>query len=253
MNKPFITVSVPVYKSKGLLKRAIKYLLRQDYPCFELLVISDNDPDNSVQGINHIKDSRLKIIELDNNIGRYAIDHLVVNDFAKGEYWVPIDSDDGCSENYLTSLVNILNSNPESDVIFAAQFIKKQYKKRWVQKVREWDGTDTLVWHAHMSALWKKSFLIDMNLMNPNFRVGWDSIVTSVPWVVGTVNYTQTPYYYRVRRKDSLTSSKETGFGSDHRNRVKACITKLWKEIVKNKDNVQEIKQLLKRSRYEQY
>ena len=249
---PFITVSVPVYKSKGLLKRAVKYILRQTYPHFELIVVSDADPDKSIKEIRQIEDSRLKIIELEENIGRYAVDHLVVTELANGTHWVPVDSDDWCAENYLSSLVNILRSKPESDVVFAAQYIQENYRKR-KQRVRNWDGTDTLIWHAHMSALWRRDFVVEMNLTNPNFRIGWDSIVTSVPWIVGNVEYTQSAFYHRVKRHNSLTSNKETCFGSEHRNRVKMYITQLWKEIVKNKNDVQKIKQILNRSRYEQY
>lgn len=248
---PFITVSIPVYKSKGLLRIAVKYILRQTYPKFELLVVSDADPDNSINEIRDLNDSRLKIIELEENIGRYAIDHLVVNDLSNADYWVPVDSDDWCSENYLTTLVHRLLKKPDSDVIFAAQYVQINYSKR-VQRIKEWNGTDELIWHAHMSALWRREFLIEYNLTNPNFRIAWDSIITSVPWLVGNVDYTQSAMYYRVKRSDSLTSAKETCFGSDCRNRAKAYLIELWKELVYNKDDKEKIKQILKRSRNEQ-
>lgn len=249
---PFVTVSIPVYKSKGLLRKAVKYVLRQTYPKFELLVVSDADPDDSINEIRSINDSRLKIIKLEENIGRYAIDHLVVNELSNADYWVPVDSDDWCAENYLTTLVHRLLKKPDSDVIFAAQYVQINYSKR-VQRVKEWNGTDELIWHAHMSALWRREFLIEYNLTNPNFRIAWDTIITSVPWLVGNVDYTQSAMYYRVRRSGSLTSSKDTGFGTEARKRVRDHIEQLWFEIVRNKDNKEKIKQILKRSRYDEY
>jgi glycosyltransferase involved in cell wall biosynthesis len=252
MKAPSITVSIPVYKSRGYLRKAVKCILTQTFREFELLVISDADPDNSIKEIQNIKDSRLKIIELKENIGRYAIDHMVVTELSKSDYFVPVDSDDWCTNHYLITLLNLLSEAPDLDVGFAAQYIKRGYSRR-IQRVRPWNGTDELIWHAHMSALWRRQFLIDYNLTNPNFRIAWDSIVTSVPWLVGNVAYTQKPRYYRVKRNNSLTSDPETGFGSDHRNRVKAYIIDLWKELVYNKDDKEKIKQILKRSRNEQY
>lgn len=245
-----ITISIPVYRSKGLLVRIVKNILHQTYKNFELIVVSDNDPDRSVDEIRSIKDLRLKIIELDKNVGRYAIDHFVVTQIAKGEYWIPVDSDDWCEKNFLSILIRSLNEN--TDVVFAAQYKEIGYSKK-VEIVKEWDGTDNLKWHAHMAGLWRLDFVLEMNLTNPNFRVGWDSIMTSVPWLVGNVEYIQTPAYHRVSRHNSLTRSKSTGFRSAYRKKVKTYLIKLWKELVQNKDNVEEIKNILLRSRYEQY
>lgn len=246
---PHITVSMPVYKTAATIKKAVKYILRQTYPNFSFLVISDCDPDDSIIKISEVSDPRMKIIKLDKNVGRYAVDHLVVTELSKSEYWVPVDSDDWCEENYLSNLMKIALENPGTDVVFAAQYADNSYSRKR-RTVREWDGSDNFVWHAFASALWRRDFLVEMNLTNPHFRVGWDSIVTSVPWVVGNVKYTQTPMYHAVRRPDSLTQSKETGFGSQYRNNVKSILSSIWKEIVKNKDDREKIKEILLNSRF---
>jgi glycosyltransferase involved in cell wall biosynthesis len=245
---PFVTVSIPCYKSRGLLRKAVKYVLRQDYPRFELIVVSDADPDDTVSEIQKVQNSKLKIVKLNENVGRYAIDHKVITELSCSDYWVPVDSDDWCAENFLSTLVKLaIKSNP--DVVFSAQKVYTNGRSK-IYRVKQWDGTGRLQWMAHQAALWKRDFLLEMNLTNPNFRIGWDSIVTSVPWVVGNVEINQNPLYHRVRRINSLTGSKETGFGSDHRNRVKAYLVELWEDIVKNKNNKEEIKNLLLRSRH---
>ena len=250
MKLPSVTVSIPCYKTKGLLRKVVKLVLRQDYSQFEVLVICDNDP-GLTDEIRDFKDPRLKVIDLEKNIGRYAIDHLVVTELSNSEYWIPVDSDDWCSPKYISNLVKLANkTNP--DVVFSAQKVYTHGRSR-LHRVKQWDGTDRLQWLAHMSALWKRAYLLEMNLTNPNFRVGWDSIVTSVPWLTGKIEVNQNPLYHRVRRNNSLTGSKETGFKSEYRERVKTYLIKLWADLVKYKEDVDMIKQLLLRSRHAQY
>lgn len=248
---PSVTVSIPVYKTKNLVKRAVTSILRQTYPNFNLIVVSDADPDDSVEKIRGIRDDRLKIVELKKNIGRYSIDHLVVNCMTTSDFWVPVDSDDWCEETFLSKMVMKQLEFPMSDVIFAGQTSHSGYAKKRTH-VKQWDGSSNLVWHAHMSALWRREFVIESNLTNPNFRIGWDSMMTSAPWLLGVVNVLNEHLYHRVKRSSSLTSSVETGFGSDLRNRVKTYITALWKEMVEAQD-IEKVKQILLRSRNEQY
>jgi len=168
VKSPSVTISIPCYKTKGLLRKAVKLVLKQDYSQFEVLVICDNDPDLTDE-IKDFKDSRLKVIDLEKNIGRYAIDHLVVTELSNSEYWIPVDSDDWCSPKYISNLVKLANkTNP--DVVFSAQKVYTHGRPK-TYRVKQWDGTDRLQWLAHMSALWKRTYLLEMNLTNPNFRV----------------------------------------------------------------------------------
>jgi hypothetical protein len=245
---PNITVSIPCYKSRGLLRKAVNSVLNQTYPNFELLVISDNDPDNTIEEIKDIKNPKLKIIELDENIGRYAIDHMVVNELSRYGFWIPFDSDDYCDKRFLSNLMNQVKRKNEVNVVLSDQYLI-QGKRKKIESVHPWNKTNKFTWHAHQSGLWNREFLQDTNLTNPNFRVGWDSIMTSVPWIFGKVKILRKPFYYRVHRKNSLTTSYETGFRSEYREKVKKYLIYLWSEIVKNKNYPEEIKKLLLESR----
>jgi len=237
---------MPCYKSKKYLRKAVKYILTQDYSNFEVIVTSDADPENSIQEIQNIKDHRLKVVELSKNVGRYAIDHSVV-DSCKSDYFVPIDSDDWCNKSFLSTLIKITEKYKTLDVVFSAQ----KFSTGQTKSPKKWDRTDTFKHHAGQAALWRREFLLEMNLTNPNFRVGWDSIMTSVPWLFGNVGVNHTPLYNVVRREGSLTSSKETGFGTPYRRKVQRYLAQLWKDIVKNKDDREAIKCLLLQSRKE--
>lgn len=65
---PEISVIVPVYKAEQYLKRCIKSVLRQKYFDFELILINDGSPDNSLQICNEWaeKDNRIHVIHKEN-------------------------------------------------------------------------------------------------------------------------------------------------------------------------------------------
>lgn len=245
---PNITVSIPCYKSKGYLRKAVDSILNQTYPNFELLVISDNDPDNTIVEIKDIENSKLKIIELKENIGRYAIDHMVVTELSKNDWWVPFDSDDWCTPNFLYTLMNQVVNKNKTDVVFSPPTIHNSNIS--VRPIKKWNRTTRFIFHAHMvSALWNREFLVNMHLTNPNFRIGWDSIMTAVPWIFEKVKTVNTSLYHVEKRKNSLTCAEETCFGSPQRLKVRKYLEEIWKQIVLNKNRKDKIIQLLKYSR----
>lgn len=227
VDEPFVSVTIAAYQCGDLLKRAVKSVIAQSYENFELIVVSDGDCDQ-LSALDGIEDKRLHAVCLDENIGRYAVDHKAVSELAKGEYWAPVDADDWVEPNWLRALIN---RSSGMDVVFGAQAVHGVKGARQ-EGVKRWNGTNEFKFHAHMSGLWRRDFVIENNLTNPAFRVGWDSVMTAVPWVVGKVGIQPKPLYHRVKRDGSLTMCDETGMLSDYR---KACSDKfkdIWSQIV---------------------
>lgn len=236
VDEPFVSVSIAAYKCGDLLARAVKSVLAQSYDNFELIVVSDGDKDG-LSALDGVVDNRLRKVLLPENIGRYAVDHKIVTELAKGEYWAPVDADDWVEPNWLRSMIN---RSSGCDVVFAAQTVHGLGRTR-NEAVRRWNGSNQFVWHAHLSGLWKREFVLKNNLTNPAFRVGWDSVMTSVPWVVGKVGVEGRPLYHRVKRDGSLTLSEDTGMRSEYRAKCRDRFEKIWSEIVSNPDQAPAI------------
>lgn len=95
MNKPLISVVIPTHNRENLLPRAIDSALKQSYPNFEIVVVSDGSCDNT--------DAIMEKYCSDSDRIRYISYHLAKGgnyarntgvEAAKGEYVAFLDDDD---------------------------------------------------------------------------------------------------------------------------------------------------------------
>src|SRR5687768_17852524 len=69
MQKPLVTVLMPVYNGEKYLREAIDSILTQTLTNFEFLIIDDGSKDNSIEIINSYKDPRIKLVKNETNLG----------------------------------------------------------------------------------------------------------------------------------------------------------------------------------------
>jgi hypothetical protein len=217
-----------------------------------ILVVSDGDLDSfkTIKDDIDCKDDRIIYLRSKKNIGRYAIDHLLCNHILPVfgcKYWAPLDSDDMADPNWLLELLS-KSKQGDYDLVLSDQTVSSPGRSK-IEHARYWDGTVDRSWHGHIAGLWKLSFVLENNLTNPNYRIGWDSIMTSAPFVLGKVEIVRKPLYTRIKTPNSLTQSRVTGQGSLLRRTVQLKIGNLWSEIVHNKNNPDFIRYLLRQER----
>lgn len=102
---PLITLAIPVYNTEEFLENCLKSAIAQDYPNLEILVLNNGSTDNSQAIID-------KFAAIDNRIVKYYIDHLETDKeskdntyyLSKGNWIVPLDSDDAIEPGYITKL-----------------------------------------------------------------------------------------------------------------------------------------------------
>src|ERR1035437_9572714 len=66
INKPTISIVLPVYNGEKYLKEAIRSVLKQSFPDFELIILNDGSTDNSLEIIKSFDDSRIKVVNQEN-------------------------------------------------------------------------------------------------------------------------------------------------------------------------------------------
>lgn len=118
MNYPLISIILPVYNVEKYILRCVSSILSQTFSDFELLIIDDGSPDNSISLIeNNFQDERIKILSKKNgglsDARNYGLQH------AKGDYVWFFDSDDYIEDcNALLKLQQtILKTNKKTEII----------------------------------------------------------------------------------------------------------------------------------------
>ena len=94
INKPKISIIVPVYKVENYLHRCIDSILAQTFGDWELLLVDDGSPDRSGEICDEFaeKDNRVRVIHKEN--GGVSSARQKGQDEACGEYTIHVDPDD---------------------------------------------------------------------------------------------------------------------------------------------------------------
>ena len=107
-----VSVIIPYYKSKKLIKKSVNSVLNQTYKNLEVIIIYD---ENTKKNLNFIKqicktDNRIKLLINKKNIGAgYSRNNGIKH--AKGKYIAFIDSDDTWTRNKLLLQINFMKKN----------------------------------------------------------------------------------------------------------------------------------------------
>jgi glycosyltransferase involved in cell wall biosynthesis len=111
---------MPTYNRADLLHRTIDSILSQDFDDFELLIVDDGSTDNTAEVIKEIQnqDSRLRYLPLPENRGiGFARDAGLQH--VSGKYIALADSDDLWLPGKLRIQVDVLEKNPEIEILFS--------------------------------------------------------------------------------------------------------------------------------------
>ena len=108
MNKPTLSIIVPVYKVEKYIRACIESIFKQgiDESSFEVIIVNDGTPDRSMEMIQDIIDAHtnIKVINQENLSLSVARNNGIAA--AQGEYIIMPDSDDLLIENSLKPLLD---------------------------------------------------------------------------------------------------------------------------------------------------
>lgn len=102
---PLISIIIPVYKVEAFIEDCINSILRQTYSNYEVIVISDGSPDNSIEIARKLTygDERFVFIEQENHGVAYT--RNLGLDSATGDYIFFVDPDDFLVPEAIENLV----------------------------------------------------------------------------------------------------------------------------------------------------
>lgn len=118
-----VSIITPVYNCEKFIGKTIESVLAQDYDNWEMLIVNDNSRDNSLGIIQEYveKDSRIKVVSLEKNVGVVAGRNLLT-EMATGKYICFLDGDDYWHKNKLSKQIDFMEKNNAS--ISCTQYVR---------------------------------------------------------------------------------------------------------------------------------
>lgn len=127
MSQPLVTVFIPVFNSEKYIIECIESITNQSYENLEILIIDDGSQDKTIELIESIEDSRIRLLQNDENRGIPYTRNRGLNE-ARGKYMAIMDSDDTSYLDRIKKQVDFLESNSDIDVV--GSFYSKSYSDK---------------------------------------------------------------------------------------------------------------------------
>ena len=142
MKNDLISIIVPVYNVEKYIKKCAESLLSQTYDNCEFIFVNDGTKDKSVEIIETINDSRIKIINQENK-GVSAARNKGL-DFAHGKYIVFLDADDYVADDYVEYLYSLIKSEDADFAYSTKLFQSKNEKQVSKDEIKVVDGNESV-------------------------------------------------------------------------------------------------------------
>ena len=128
MKNDMISIVTTCHNLEDYIENCLVSLINQSYKNLEIIVVNDCSTDNSLNIIKQLadKDSRIKIINNDTNLGAGKSRKIGIES-AQGDYIMLVDGDDWISENFIKTLYN-LAIEYDADIVSGA--IDYLYKRK---------------------------------------------------------------------------------------------------------------------------
>ena len=219
IENPLFSIIMPIYNVERYLEQCIESVLAQDYQNYELILVDDGSPDNSIDICTKYAKQYSNIVFIHKINGGVSDARNAGIQIARGEYLMFLDSDDYWEgKTILSDLQNIITEN-NPDVIF--NYMSSVYpdkivnhyinRDKLIGSFQE-DFQDLYQDGIYLGFAWtkiiKKEIILKNNLLFIKGRNFED-----IPWSFSLVNhikdyaiYQNCFYMYRRERKGSISS-----------------------------------------------
>ena len=114
---PKVSIVIPCYNQGKYLDEAVESVLDQTYQDFEIIVVNDGSTEDFTKKLlENYKKPKTRVIHTDNQ-GLASARNRGIEE-AKGEYILPLDSDDKIGKEYLEEAVKILDEYPDIGIVY---------------------------------------------------------------------------------------------------------------------------------------
>ena len=169
MNRPQISIIVPVYKAEQFLSRCVDSVLAQTISGWELILVDDGSPDNSGELCDAYaqRDSRIRVIHQRNSGVSAARNRGILE--STGTYIGFVDSDDWIAEDMYAQMLCAAESSG-ADIVMCDDLIVDEKDFTKLETIQELCGDCTLrkemlspdLMQEFAGAVWKCIYRADL-------------------------------------------------------------------------------------------
>lgn len=256
MEKPIVSIIMPIYKTEKFIEESIISVINQTYSNIELICVNDKTPDYAFDICKKYqkKYSYIKLIENETNKGlEFTRNHGLEE--MTGKYVMFLDSDDTIDPNMVETMVEIAEKNQSDIVLSTYSMVINGREKPVLANLQNMEQLslndftqlllDKLEWKI-LCCVGCKLYRTDLIRKNgikfdKKFRYNEDGgFILSFLLICNHVSYINEPFYkYRIRESGSIMSSYRENLFS---HLVK--VNELLRDLFIN-TNMYEIKQQL--------
>jgi glycosyltransferase involved in cell wall biosynthesis len=131
--EPVVTVALAVLNGGEVLEHAVRSVMNQSWPHWELLLLDDGSTDEAIDCLPFLADPRIVVIRDGQNLGLASRLNQAVG-MAKGKYLARMDHDDICHPERFARQVAFLDGHPEVDLL-ATQCLTMDEQERLVGRL----------------------------------------------------------------------------------------------------------------------
>lgn len=201
MDKPIVSVIVPLYNQADYIGETIKSVLNQSYTNWEMIVIDDGSTDNGSTIVKEFaaNDTRISYY-CQPNSGPSAARNVGISK-SRGKYILPLDGDDKIGEKYLETATEYLENNEDCKLVYckAAKFGLENGE--WLLPDYQYDK---LLWNNMIfcSAMYRRSDYNKTEGYNSNMIYGfedWDFWLSLLTPNDKVYKIEDILFYYRIK------------------------------------------------------
>ena len=202
-----VSVIIPVHNSEKHILECLNSVIHQTYPNLEIIVVDDASKDSSVSIIKSVKDKRIKLVSLKENVG-VALARNKGIEVATGDYICFLDSDDYWYLDKIQKQVDFISDKAFIYTSYEFYHDGKSHKIHVPVSITYEEALkNTTIFTS--TVMFNMKYLSKENIYMPNIRLGQD---TATWWQVlkkGITAYgiDEVLSIYRVEGK-SLSSNK---------------------------------------------
>lgn len=138
INKPTVSVVIPVYNVAGYVEKCVRSVMNQTITNIEIITINDGSTDKSSDILAELArdDSRI-ILVTQKNAGVSSARNTGI-DIARGEYIVFVDADDWLAEEYVEYMIKVIDETKSEMAISVSNFTTRDIQQVTHDEIGVW-------------------------------------------------------------------------------------------------------------------
>lgn len=230
-----ISIIIPVYKVEKYISRCLDSILSQTFQDFEIILINDQTPDNSIKIAEEYAqhDKRIRILHNEENSGA-GWSRMVGYTHAKGEYITFCDPDDYLPENALEVLYEAITQDKDADIcigdyqrVFSDGSKSEVFRNQLRYGHDKWGFAKSTLKYETPQYLWNKIYKTELFrhpdiIAYKNFSKSSDEFLffQVLQYCEKVINVNEVVYYY-------FDNNESASYNKSNSNALKAMITSL--------------------------